>query len=239
MIEIFPPFIGKIKYEKDVAHVECGSGKINIYFDGAKQLLKEANDIHTVEFEFQTKNISINKDTTIEEVIDIISPKLSKEEKTRIQEETDNRRMKLQELSDRDFDTMMQSLSEVEKTDLVSGETEVSEVLNFSKQIAKILANATNVMFTEETAKKVAYQLIKLGCVSIDSINYKYLYPNTDTSAAELSQRKDKINLPAIVWTRILKTDPVTTNHAIGNLGGLLDSWSNDHITQNEETPNQ
>ena len=146
---------------------------------------------------------------------------------------------KLCELSDRDFDTMMQSLSEVEKTDLVSGETEVSEVLDFSKQIAKILANATDVMFTEETAKKVAYQLIKLGCVSIDSINDKYLTPNTALNLRELSQIKDKINLPANIWTNILQAKPETTNLALDHFGGLLDAWSNDHITQNEESPNQ
>ena len=111
MIENFPPFSGEIICNNGVAHVECGTGKINIYFDGAKQLLKEANDIHTVEFEFQTKNISINKDTTIEEVIDIISPKLSKEEISGIQEVNEQRYKELRELSDRDFDTMMQSLS--------------------------------------------------------------------------------------------------------------------------------
>ena len=240
MIENFPPFIGKIKYEEDIAYVECASGTIAKYFNAAKELLKSADgQIQTISFKFQNKSISVNNDTTIEEVMDIISPKLSEEEKTRIQEETDECRMKLQELSDRDFDTMMQSLSEIEKIDLVSGETETGEVLNFSKQIAKILANASNVMFTEETAKKVAYQLIKLGCVSTDSINNKYLTTDTKLNLVEQSQIHDKIDLPANIWTAILQANPVTTNHAIGNLGELLDAWSNDPIAQNEETPNQ
>ena len=235
----FFPFTGDIIYDNGVAYVECGAGSIDFYFEGAKKLLKEIDDVHTIKFEFQSKTITINNNTTIEEVWETLHPKLSKEEKARIQKSRDELIKELRELSSRDFDTMMKSLSEVEKTDLVSGEAEASEVLGFSKQIARILANATNVVFTDETAKALAYQLIKLGCVSIDSINGKYLTPNKELNLLEHSLIQNKINLPAIIWTNILKANPVTTNHAIGNLGELLANWANDHIAQNEESPNQ
>lgn len=228
----FYPFLGEIKYINKTAYVICGAGLINIYFEGAKQLLKHSvKDIDTVKFEFQTQTITINKHTTIEEVYDMLSPEPSIEE----QINNKNRLDEDKKLSDQSYSTMIQALKKVTPIDLVSGETDISTVLDFSKQISQILANAKDVIFTDEKAKELAYELIKIGCVSTDSIHSKYLSSEKNLTIQQLAKRRDVIDAPANFWSNIITGRVLATSIAINQLSEILSFWSNPPILQTEK----
>jgi len=225
--ETFSPFYGEIKYKNGVAYVTAVAGTINEYYNAAKELLKNTDDqIHSIVFEFQCKTITIDESTTIDEVyetLNIAAPK---------------RGLTEEELKQQ-YDNLILNLNEVKPCDLVSGEVDESEVVDFAKKISRILVNAKEVIVNKETAKELAYKLIKCGCVTFESVNNKYLDSNEDLNLKQMEQIHDKINLPALLWTNLILADPTMTNYALYQFPDLLANWTGDYVDSNEDGKKQ